>query len=176
MTELKPPHDPIEALGQSYELMLEESIKDLHKIEDKSAPVIHDLIANAKEKLSAAGELSHEEAERIGEYLERDLVDAGRYLAETGRELKDWLGFETALIEDEFLLMLQQAADQTQLEWLKLRLQAQAERPSYKTGEVVAPGTFVCLKCGEEIHLHKAGHLPPCPKCAATGYRRTDSR
>ena len=113
MTELKPPHDPIEALGQAYELMLEESIQDLHKIEDKSAPVIHDLIANAKERLSAAGELSHEEAERIGEYLERDLVDVGRYLAETGRELKDWLGFETALIEDEFLLMLQQAADQT---------------------------------------------------------------
>ena len=73
-------------------------------------------------------------------------------------------------------LQQQQAADQTQLEWLKLRLQAQAERPSYKTGEVVAPGAFVCLKCGEEIHLHKAGHLPPCPKCAATGYRRTDSR
>ena len=172
MTDLKPPHDPIEALGQAYETLLETVAEDVKKVEDKSAPVMHELILKAKDKLAAAEEISEEQGEKLVGYLERDLVDLGRYLAENGQELKDWLGFETALIEDRFLQMLKTAADQTELEWLKMKMQAAAERPVYKTGEVAAPGTFECLACGEQIHLHKAGHIPPCPKCAHTEYKR----
>jgi Zn finger protein HypA/HybF involved in hydrogenase expression len=68
--------------------------------------------------------------------------------------------------------MLKTAADQTELEWLKMKMQAADERPVYKTGEVAAPGTFECRKCGERIHLHAPGHIPPCPKCAHTEYKR----
>ena len=96
----------------------------------------------------------------------------GRHLAETGRDLKDWLGFETALLEDGLAGLLLQAADRTEVEWLKLKMEAATERPTYRTGEVALPGTFECLKCGERLRLHKAGHIPPCPKCQATEFRR----
>jgi hypothetical protein len=172
MSDLKPPHDPIEALGQAYESLLETVTEDVKKIEDKSAPAMHDLILRAKDKLMAAEEISEEQGEKLVRYLERDLVDLGRSLAENGQELKDWLGFETALIEDRFVHMLKTAGDQTQLEWLKMKMQAAAERPVYKTGEVAAPGAFECLKCGERIHLHAPGHIPPCPKCAHTEFKR----
>ena len=172
MSDLKPPHDPIDVLGQAYEKMFETVADDLQKAEDKSAPVLKELIANAKEKLTAAEEITEEEGEKLAGYLERDLVDLAGAIAENGRELKDWLGFETVLLEDYFLNMLSQAADQTEVEWLKLKMQAAAERPTYKTGEVVAPGTFECVQCGEQIHLKKAGHLPPCPKCAHTDFKR----
>ena len=96
----------------------------------------------------------------------------GRHLAETGRDLKDWLGFETALLEDGLAGLLLQAADRTEVEWLKLKMEAATERPTYRTGEVALPGTFECLKCGERLRLHKAGHISPCPKCQATEFRR----
>jgi len=37
---------------------------------------------------------------------------------------------------------------------------------------VAMPGTFECLNCGERVHLHKAGHIPPCPKCHHTEFKR----
>ena len=43
---------------------------------------------------------------------------------------------------------------------------------SYKTGEVSHGGTFICTGCEAEIHLKKPGHLPPCPKCSKTEFRR----
>lgn len=172
MSELKPPHDPIDVLGQAYEKMFETVADDLEKVEEKSAPVLRDLITRAKEKLLAAEEVTEEEGEKLARYLERDLVDLAEAVSENGRELKDWLGFETALLEDYFLNQLMLAADKSEVEWLKLKMQAAAERPTYKTGEVAMPGTFECTTCGEVIHLHKSGHIPPCPKCAHTEFKR----
>jgi len=42
----------------------------------------------------------------------------------------------------------------------------------YKTGEVTHGGTFICTGCKAEINLKKPGHLPPCPKCSKTEFRR----
>ena len=152
--------------------MFETVAEDLDKVERKSAPVLRELIVKAKEKLLAAEEITEEEGEKLANYLERDLVDLAGAIAENGRELKDWLGFETALLEDYFLNLLMQAADKSEVEWLKLKMEAAAERPVYRTGEVAMPGTFECTKCGEVIHLHNAGHIPPCPKCAHTEFKR----
>lgn len=43
---------------------------------------------------------------------------------------------------------------------------------TYKTGEISHGGYFTCSNCGAEIHLKKPGHLPPCPKCSKTEFRR----
>jgi hypothetical protein len=43
---------------------------------------------------------------------------------------------------------------------------------TYKTGEVTHGGTFTCTACKAEINLKKPGHLPPCPKCSKTEFRR----
>ncbi|RMG35789.1 MAG: hypothetical protein D6720_06370 [Gammaproteobacteria bacterium] len=171
MSDQKAPRDPVEVLGQAYEKLFETVAEEWKKVEEKTEPVLHELILKAKEKLLAAEEITEEQGERLAEYLERDLQDMGRHLAEEGRELKDWLGFETALLEDYFADLLLSVADKTEVEWLKLKLQS-TERPTYHTGEVAMPGTFECVKCGERIHLHKAGHIPPCPKCHHTEFKR----
>lgn len=43
---------------------------------------------------------------------------------------------------------------------------------TYKTGEVTRGGQFRCVECGASLNLKKPGHLPPCPKCAKTLFRR----
>jgi Zn finger protein HypA/HybF involved in hydrogenase expression len=77
---------------------------------------------------------------------------------------------ETALIGDRMLDMFIRAADQTSLELQKLRERAAAAE--YKTGEIAGIGTLVCTSCGEQIHFKKAGHIPPCPKCNSTTFKR----
>jgi hypothetical protein len=54
-----------------------------------------------------------------------------------------------------------------------LKLKHDAERPYiYRTGEITGPGTLVCDNCEERLHFHKAGHIPPCPKCHGVIYHR----
>jgi hypothetical protein len=170
MTKLTPPHDPLEALGEAYELLLDKTVEKAHQAKVKSGPVLHQLIDEVAQKSSDVTELAGEEAVKIGEYLKRDLIDAASYLEKTGKELKDWLGFDLTLLKDRLRNDFSQAADQTTIELLKLK--EQAAEAGYHTGEITGPGTLFCDECGEKLHFHKAGHIPPCPKCQSTRFHR----
>ena len=170
MKDLKPPRDLLEVVGEAYELLLEKSLEEGHKIKEKGNLALHHFIDEAQKDLSIVEELGKEETEKLANYLKRDLIDAANYINKTGRELKDWLGFDIALIEDRLREMFFQAADQTTKELLELKYRA--EIAEYRTGEITGPGTLVCDKCQEKLHFHKPGHIPPCPKCRGTHYHR----
>jgi hypothetical protein len=173
MSGLKPPADLVEAMGEAYELMLErtaEGLERLGKLEKEAEPRVAHVLAEAKEKAVELGELTREEADQIADYLDRDLKAAGAWMADTGEEFRDWLGMESALIGDHLLGMFIRAADQTSIELQKLR--ERAAGAEYKTGEITGIGTLVCSGCGEQLHFQKAGHIPPCPKCNGTSFRR----
>ncbi len=177
MPGLKAPSDLVEAMGEAYELMLErtsEGIDRLRKLEQKAEPQVQQALSDAKDKAVELGELTREEADRVAEYLDRDLKAAGAWLAETGEEFRDWLGMEAALISDRLLDMFAKAADQTSIELQKLR--ERAASAEYKTGELAGPGTLICQACGESLHFKKAGHIPPCPKCSATTFKRAPGK
>jgi len=168
----KPSHnDPIDALGSAYERMYERAAKSLHQTKDKSGPLLHKLVDEARSKAVELEELSEEDARKLADWLKRDLDDAVSYLAETGHELSDWLGFETTLLEGAVLDLLLKAADNTTVELLTMR--DNARHPgTYHTGELTGPGTLVCEQCGEKLDFRKAGKIPPCPKCHATVFHR----
>ena len=171
MKELKPPRDPVEAMGEAYELMLERISENYHKLEKKAVPEMSHLLAEAREKAVELGELSREEADKLADYLRRDLEDAGHFLGKTGNEFSDWLGFETSLLGDRLLELFKKAADKTTLELMQLESQPD-EPSSYNTGEITGIGSLVCVACGEVLHFKKPGRIPPCPKCHATHYQR----
>ncbi len=162
-------HDPINILGEVYDKMFERIVEDFHKAEKKTDTLLHKLIEDAGDKAVELGEVTKEEAEKLVTYLKRDLTDALHYLSATGHELKDWLGFETALYENAIFDLLLNAADKTTFELLSMKEKLQQEAV-YRTGEITGPGTLICEQCGEELHFHKAGKIPPCPKCHATTY------
>ncbi|VAX14588.1 conserved hypothetical protein YbeL [hydrothermal vent metagenome] len=164
-------HDPLDILGEVYEKMFESVVENFHKAEEKTDTLLHRLIDEAKDKAVELEEVSKEEAEKLAEYLKRDLTDALHYLSETGHELKDWLGFETALYENAILDLLLNAADKTTFELLTMKENLQ-QASVYRTGEITGPGTLICDQCGEKLHFHKAGKIPPCPKCHATTFHR----
>ncbi len=163
--------DPIDILGDAYENMYENTVKEFHKAEEKTAPVLHGLIDRAKQEVIDAEKISQQDADKLAEYLQRDLGGFINYLSQTGKELKDWLGFETTFLETELFDYLLNAADPTTVELTKLKLEAMPA-PVYHTGEITSPGTLICDHCGEKLHFYKTGKIPPCPKCKKTNFHR----
>lgn len=170
MKEARNP-SPIDALGAAYERLLERSIEDANTLEKELGPHLRTWIEKARDKTVELGELSLEEAERVSHYLQRDLTDAGRYMARFSDELKGWWGFESSLIESGLMQRFLAAADRTTLELRELGDTA----GEYHTGEVTGPGTLVCRACGNNIAFHKPGRIPPCPKCHGTRFTRAEA-
>lgn len=161
-------------LETAYERMRERTQQFLDENTQELLPSLLDALTSAKEQAIHLGELSKDEAELISAYLRRDLHDAGEYIKQQRGELGDWLRFDVDLIEKNIWNSLSLLVDKTtiELEALKERADRLGE---WHTGEITGPGTLVCSACGEEIHFHKTGHIPPCPKCHATVYKRASA-
>lgn len=162
-----------EKMTQAYERMLERVRQGIEDLEHRAEPALDRLLAAAREKAVELGELTREEADRISDYLRRDLEDAGEYLAgPQARELADWLKLDVALIEQRMLDLFMSVADRTRLEMTSFQEELRAHASEYHTGEVTGIGTLHCSACGQAVHFHQAGHIPPCPKCHGTVFRR----
>lgn len=159
----------------AYNRMMERVKAALERNEQKSLAALQQVIDATKDKAVELGELSREEADRIGGYLRRDLEDAGEYLAESGNELESWLHFDIELVEDRLWEAFTAAADQTKLAFLELEEQARLAS-EYRTGELTSMGTLQCENCGELLHFHRTGPIPPCPQCRYTRFVRKPHR
>jgi len=153
-------------MGDAYELLLEKALEKAHQ----SGAIAHHMIAEIRADIVALNKFSDDEIAKLEAYVKRDLVDAAAYLDKTGKELKDWLGFDVELIKRDFWQRFSKAADQTTTALYQLK--QQAENAGYHTGELTGLGTLVCDQCGEKLHFHKPGHIPPCPKCDSTHFHR----
>ncbi|MCI0507073.1 MAG: zinc ribbon-containing protein [Gammaproteobacteria bacterium] len=149
----------------------------LHHVIDKAQgakPEIRHALENAREKAVELGELTREEADKISDYIMRDLHDAADFIEKNRAEFKDWISLEADLIEDKILDSLPLLIDETRLalEQLQYRAETMGE---WHTGEIVAPGLFSCVNCGKKLEMHSAGHIPPCAACGATVFKRVSS-
>jgi hypothetical protein len=170
--------NPADKHAHAYATMLERVRHGLESAEDDITIRLQYVIDAAKEKAYEMGELTREEAEKIGDYLKRDIQDAANYMSQEGKELGDWLKFDIELIEDRLADMmtdaLAQAVNPTDLELQQLAEDAARENLWY-TGEISGPGTLVCDNCGHEISLYHIQDIPGCPKCDGTIFKRISS-
>lgn len=160
-----------ERMVEGYNTMLTRAAETLHHGEQG----VKQALDKAMQKSSELGELSREEAERVGDYLKRDVTDAARFLNNSGKELADWLSFDIAAVEMGLGQLFSRVVDQTRLALTDLELRASA-LGEWHSGEVVSIGTLQCKSCGEVLHFHHTSHIPPCPKCHGTSYRRLSTR
>ena len=167
----KSKQDPVDRLVTAYEDMLQRVHEAAVTAESKTVPWLREALANARERAVELDELTREEADRISRYVERDLRDAAGFLAETGQEFRDWVSFDWRLMQDRMLEMFAGMADQTGQALRGFADQAR-EASQYHTGEITAPGRLECIACGESLHFKRTGHIPPCPKCQGTAFRR----
>lgn len=160
---------------RGYERMLERLRHSLNDAGEETGPRLRRGLARARAELVELGELGHEEADRIADWLRRDLEEAAAYTARTERDLGDWFRMDLQLIESWLWDHFRRVADDTRLEWQQFEADV-AERSTYHTGEIAGPGTIICQACGEELRFAHAGHIPPCPSCHGSVFARPSSR
>ncbi len=159
----------------AYDDMMTRVKTAIEEAEEGTLPVLQRVIHKARDTAVELGELTHDEAEKIADYLQRDLQDAGKHLAETGHELGDWLRFDAHQLEDRLLEVLALVADRTRLDMLQFEQDLQ-EGPAWNSGEISGPGTLICDKCEAALSFHATGHIPDCPNCGHTVYHRQQKR
>ncbi|EAR21891.1 zinc ribbon-containing protein [Nitrococcus mobilis] len=134
---------------------------------------LHEALETVKERAVELGELTREEAERVGSFLRRDVEDAARYSATTDEDLKSWLRMDLQLVENWIWDRFSSVADRTRLEWMALQRELQQQQTSdYYAGEVAGPGALTCSNCGAVIRFTQAEPIPVCPQCQGSVYRR----
>jgi hypothetical protein len=57
-------------------------------------------------------------------------------------------------------------------DWRERMLTYMEDHRTYYSGEVVAPGGFVCAECGTRQEMEHRGHLGPCAHCYNTRFQR----
>jgi len=124
-------------------------------------------LKKAKEELASAGDFSREQADKLGEYVRRDLKENADKAREAVKKA----------IEPQRLAAGVQSAFSRILTSTAETLTELAERSEksleYKTGEITSSGTLTCKSCNAEMHMTKATRIPPCPKCHKTIFRKS---
>jgi len=159
-------------LIQAYNRMMSHLRTAFEQAEKGTPPTLEILLGKAKSKLIELEEATLEEAEKVGNYLKRDMEDVANYLAgPEAKELSDWIKFDIQQIEKRALELFGSVADKTKLALFELEQQA-AHAHDYHTGEITGIGTLHCSSCGQAMHFTTTGHIPPCPKCHHTVFTR----
>jgi hypothetical protein len=158
-------------LVHAYEQMLKQTHEIIEKAQQGATPKFREILDKARENMVELGELTREEADKVSDYVKRDIEDAANYIAETGQDIRDWWRFDLELVEKRMMDMFKQVADQTSLQ-LAQWAETARQMSLYQAGEVTGPGTLVCDRCGAETHFVKAGRIPPCADCQGTSFRR----
>lgn len=157
-------------LVRAYDNMMEKFSELVEQAEEGADDLVH-MLEKARDDAADIDNLTREEAEKISHFVKRDLHNAGQYLEKTGGDLGDWLHMDLELVEWSLLDLFLTAADRTKLDLLLLEENAR-HLGEYHTGEITGPGTLTCESCGELLHFNNAGHIPPCPRCNATVFKR----
>jgi rubrerythrin len=163
-----------ERLIHGYDHLLKRTELALESAAEGSGKILIQALDAAREKAIELGELTRAEADKVYEYLARDLYDAGQYLAMEERDIVDWLHLGLLVVEKTIVKRFTRLARAARLE-LKHLEKARNRLSEWHTGEVTTIGTLCCKSCGEQIHFKRIGRIPPCPKCNATVYQRVYS-
>ena len=159
--------DATDDVSHAYEDALNRVLDNTHSGESKLSHFLDEIGEDAH----AIKEFSQDKVALLEAYVKRDLLDAANYLNSSGKTLKDWLGFDIALIESKLWHNFSLAADQTTLALMQLREQASLQ--TYRTGESIGIGTLECDACGAKLHFHRPSKIPPCGQCHHTEFHRT---
>jgi len=155
----------------AYERMLSRVREFTNEASEELGPKVHYAIDSAKEKAYELGELTREEADKIGEYVKRDIMDAAHHLSDQSKELADWPKFDVTLVEDRLLELIDHVVNDTRAELQNLADRAKTEN-IWLTDEIVGPGTLECISCGHLIQFHQTSKIPKCEKCGGTQFHR----
>jgi polyhydroxyalkanoate synthesis regulator phasin len=154
-----------------------EDVSLYQKLADRTAEILaggrktlDEALKKASEELTAGGEYSREQAERISSNLRRDLTEVGKKAKQARDAVLEAVEPHRVVagVQSGLSKLLATAAD------LLSGLAGKSEGVlEFKTGEITSPGTLTCKSCGKEMHLKATGQIPPCSQCHETVFRKS---
>ena len=169
MTEMQRDEDKQKEVSL-YEKLASRTKELIGETKVKSSETMHSAMEKAKQEMVAAGDFKQEKGEKLKAFLVRDLWAAEKNLAKASQTTKEVLDPQRLSTGIQSSLAHILTALGSSLENLGSKLESHLE---YKTGEITSLGHLKCKKCGNEIKMHGAGHVPPCPECRGTEFRKS---
>ena len=169
-----PNHEHDNKLVEAYNRMMSRIRELIETADAQAVPSLQKAIDNARRQAVHLGEISHDEAEAIGNYIKRDVNDAAEYLMESSHEFSEWLMLDIDIIEQKILELFLSVADKTRVELEQLSHPHCELAVEYHSGEITGPGTLVCTNCGHRLQFHTTRRILPCIECQHTVYKRAE--
>jgi predicted Zn-ribbon and HTH transcriptional regulator len=161
----------IDKLVNGYDTLMDQLVVWTEKADKNAGPLLINGMHDAEKFLHDLGKWTEEEVDLLSRYIKRDIHDISLNLEKSNKSLHEWLQFDGSEVEAKLLDVLSTMTDKTRLELDKISHLAE-EKHSWHTGEVTSIGTLTCSACGKQLHFHKVGRIPPCPKCHKTSFER----
>lgn len=154
-----------------------EDVSLYQKIADRSAEILQEgrktldeALKKAGDEVTAGGGYTREQAEKVGQYLRRDLTELGKKARHARDSVFDAVEPHRVVagVQSGLSKLLRSAAD------VLTQAAGKSEQIlDFKTGEVTSPGTLTCKDCGKEMHFKSTVKIPPCPACHKTEFRKS---
>lgn len=117
-------------------------------------------------------EFTKDELALLRAWVERDLKDMRRYLAEGGKGVASWLGVDLTLLSRKVSEALLSVADRSIVDREHLMDDLEAAQADYCEGEIAAPGRMACVHCGGGVVLESVTRIDPCHQCGHRYFKR----
>jgi len=150
---------------------------DLQKVlagakETLTAETIRQAVDDSRARLRQAGELTVEGIDKAIAGIEKEMIRAGQRFGAQIESFSERGADVFSTLRDRSGRMLAQAAGAV-AEWVRqagTRLAPQV----YHTGDIADHGEFECTHCRKHVQLATPAHLPLCPECRKTEFRRIE--
>jgi hypothetical protein len=138
--------------------------------ENVNADTMREALDKARASLRDAGEHTAETIDKVASTVEKDVAAAVQRMGPAWESISAKTAGLLEVWRDRSAAFLGQASGALG-EWLK-QAGERLQQPVYRTGEMADAGTFECRACGERVVLETAAHLPVCPRCRKSEFRR----
>mgnify|MGYP003383394287 CR=1 FL=1 len=137
--------------------------------QEKTNEAMEKAMEGAREQFAAAGEFSAEQGEVFKRFMRRDLEQTAEDMRVLGQEAKERLS--PARLGAGALSSMARLLEATGSALQNLSRKTE-DALHFKTGEITTAGTLTCKQCGQTVQLKRSAHIPPCPRCRGTEFRK----
>lgn len=135
-----------------------------------NADTIRLALVAARSRLTELGEHTADNVDKAIATIEKEMLDASHRMGARLENFSERTADVFYIWRDRGNRFLGQAA-QALADWA-MEFGVRLGRQTYHTGEIAASGELECTACGEHLRLETPAHLPLCPKCRKTEFRR----
>lgn len=135
-----------------------------------NADTIRQTLDDARAQLRHAGEYTADTVDKAIASVEKEMVAATRTIGARLENLTERSADVFAVWRDRSAQFLTRAAAAVG-DWVQ-QASGRLGEHNYHTGDIAAGGTLECTACGGRVELTTAAHVPLCPQCRKSEFRR----